>query len=83
VTKKTARRWSLGVENSMKRCFEERDWNVFCEPHGDDTIAISEYVSEYNDFCLKSITCTRTVRCFRSNGISTDLEKAAEHNNNN
>ena len=77
VIRKTIKTWSNEAEDALRGCFEATDWNVLCEPHGDDINALTECVTDYINFCVDTIVPTRTVRCFPNNKpwITSDLKK--------
>ena len=42
VTTKTVRTWSEDCYEALQGCFEVTDWNVLCEPHGEDIDGLTE-----------------------------------------
>ena len=37
VHTRTVRRWTPEAAEALQDCFELRDWDVLCEPHGEET----------------------------------------------
>ena len=50
---------------------------IHSEPHGHDSSATTECVTDYISFCVDRIIPTKTVRCFPNNKpwITSDLKK--------
>ena len=67
VTINTVRTWSEDCYEALQGCFEVTDWNVLCEPHGEDTDGLTECITDYINFCVDGIVPARTVRCYPNN----------------
>ena len=52
---------------ALQFCFEVTDWNVHCEPHGEDIDGLTECITDYINFCVDGIVPARTVRCYPNN----------------
>ena len=68
VTTKTVRTWSEYCYEELQGCFEVTDWNVLCEPHGEDTDGLTECITDYISFCVGGIVPAGTVRYYSNNG---------------
>ena len=76
VTTKTVRTWSEDCYEALQGCFEVTDWNVICEPYGEDIDGLTECITDYIHFCVDSIVPARTVRCYPNNKpwVTTDIK---------
>ena len=52
VTTKTVRTWSEDCYEALQGCFEVTDWNVLCEPHGEDIDGLTECITDFINFCV-------------------------------
>ncbi|KAK0154383.1 hypothetical protein N1851_003537 [Merluccius polli] len=57
-------------------CFESTDWDVLCEPHGEDIDNMTDCITDYIRFCEDTTMPARTVQCFSNNKpwITSDLK---------
>lgn len=55
---------------------ETTDWYVLCDPHGADINSITDWITDYINFCHDTIIPTRTVYCYMTNKpwITSDLK---------
>ena len=60
VTTKTVRTWSEDCYEALQGCFEVTDWNVLCEPHGEDIDGLTECITDFINFCVDGIVPART-----------------------
>jgi hypothetical protein len=76
VTTTTVRRWSQETNELLQGCFEATDWDVLCEPHGNNIDSMTDCITEYISFCVDNVVPARKVRCFANNKpwISCDLK---------
>ncbi|XP_049911756.1 uncharacterized protein LOC126397200 [Epinephelus moara] len=61
------REFSHAIVVALQGCFEVTDWNVLCEPHGEDIDGLTECITDYINFCVDGIVPARTVRCYPNN----------------
>lgn len=68
--------WTQEAAGALQDCFETIDWDVLCEPHGEDIDDMTDCITEYIRFCEHTTTPTRTVHCFPNNKplITSDLK---------
>ncbi|XP_016522199.1 uncharacterized protein LOC107834813 [Poecilia formosa] len=73
---RTVRRWLPETAEALQDCFGSTNWEVLCEPHGEDIDTMTNCITDYIRFCEDTVTCTRTVRCFPNNKpwITSDLK---------
>ena len=62
MTTKTVRTWSEDSYEALQGCFEVTDWNVLCEPFGENIDGLTECITDYIYFCVDSIVPARTMR---------------------
>ena len=67
VTTRTVRRWSQETNELLQGCFEATDWDVLCEPHGNNIDSMTDCITEYISFCVDNVVPARKVRCFANN----------------
>ena len=48
-------------------CFDTTDWDVLCEPHGDDIDSLTTCITDCINFCMENTVPTRKVWCFPNN----------------
>ncbi|KAI3355848.1 hypothetical protein L3Q82_004228 [Scortum barcoo] len=58
---------SQEAEQTLQGCFEATDWDVLCDVHGEDIEKLTDYITDYVNFCTDNIILTKTVRCFPNN----------------
>lgn len=77
MIKKTIRWWSQEAQEALQVCFETTDWEVLCEPAGEDINSLTDCITDYINFCTDTIIAVRGVGCFLKNkpGITKDLKK--------
>ncbi|MBN3324503.1 SYT4 protein, partial [Atractosteus spatula] len=70
------RRWSLEAMEDLRGALEATDWDVLCEPHGDDIDSMVDCVTDYINFCVDNTIPTKDVHCFSNNKpwITSDLK---------
>ncbi|KAI3358284.1 hypothetical protein L3Q82_003282 [Scortum barcoo] len=70
------RRWTQEAAEALQDCFESTDWDVLCEPHGEDIDNMTDCITEYTRFCEDTTVPARTVHCFSNNKpwITRDLK---------
>ncbi|TWW61172.1 putative RNA-directed DNA polymerase from transposon BS [Takifugu flavidus] len=61
---------------ALRDCFDTTDWDVLCEPHGEDIDGLTTCITDYINFCVENIVPTRKVRCFLNNKpwVTPDLK---------
>ncbi|MBN3314597.1 BT2A1 protein, partial [Atractosteus spatula] len=76
VTMRTVRRWSQEAMEDLRGALEATDWDVLCEPHGDDIDSMVDCVTDYINFCVDNTIPTKDVHCFSNNKpwITSDLK---------
>ncbi|XP_060796682.1 oogenesis-related [Neoarius graeffei] len=76
VHTRTVRRCTQEADEALQDCFESTDWDVLCEPHGEDISDMTDCITEYIRFCDYTIMPTQTVHCFPNNKpwITSDLK---------
>ncbi|KAI3359450.1 hypothetical protein L3Q82_013758, partial [Scortum barcoo] len=76
VHTRTVRRWTQEAAEALQDCFESTDWDVLCEPHGEDIDNMTDCITEYIRFCEDTTVPARTVHCFSNNKpwITRDLK---------
>lgn len=42
-------------------CFDTTDWDVLCEPHGEDIDGLTNCITDYINFCVENTVPTRKV----------------------
>ena len=47
----TVRRWTQEAAEALQDCFESTDWDVLCEPHGEDIDQMTYCITDYIRFC--------------------------------
>ncbi|TWW56010.1 hypothetical protein D4764_09G0010600 [Takifugu flavidus] len=52
---------------ALRDCFDTTDWDVFCEPHGEDIDGLTTCITDYINFCVENTVPTCKVRCFPNN----------------
>ena len=73
---RTVRRWKQEAAEALQDCFELTDWDVLCEPHGEDIDLMTDCITDYIRFCEDTNMPARTVHCFSNNKpcITSDLK---------
>ena len=73
---RTVRKWTHEATEALQDCFESTDWDVLCQPHGEDIDDMTDCITEYIRFCEDTTMPARTVRCFSNNKpwITSDLK---------
>lgn len=73
---RTVRTWTHDATEALQDCFESTDWDVLCEPHGEDIDNMTDCITEYIRFCEDTTIPARTVACFSNNKpwITSDLK---------
>ena len=73
---RTVRRWTQEAAEALQDCFELTDWDVLCEPHGEDIDLMTDCITDYIRFCEDTNMPARTVHCFSNNKpcITSDLK---------
>ena len=76
VHTRTVRKWTQGAAEALQDCFESIDWDVLCEPHGEDIDNMTDCITDYIRFCEDTTMPARTVHCFSNNKpwITSDLK---------
>ncbi|TWW77710.1 hypothetical protein D4764_12G0011000 [Takifugu flavidus] len=61
---------------ALRDCFDTTDWDVLCEPHGEDIDGLTTCITDYINFCVENTVPTRKVRCFPNNKpwVTPDLK---------
>ncbi|TWW77398.1 R2DM Retrovirus-related Pol polyprotein from type II retrotransposable element [Takifugu flavidus] len=78
-TKRYVRSWSEEISMTLRDCFDTTDWDVLCEPHGEDIDGLTTCITDYINFCVENAVPTRKVRCFANNKQSPDLTVLSHH----
>ncbi|TWW81700.1 hypothetical protein D4764_01G0015150 [Takifugu flavidus] len=52
---------------ALRDCFDTTDWDVLCEPHGEDIDGLTTCITDYINFCVENTVPTRKVLCFSNN----------------
>ena len=73
---RTVRRSTRGAAEALQDCFELTDWDLLCEPHGEDIDNMTDCITDYIRFCEDNTMPARTVHCFSNNKnwITSDLK---------
>ncbi|KAI3362904.1 hypothetical protein L3Q82_011503 [Scortum barcoo] len=76
VHTRTVRRWTQEATEAQQDYFESTDWDVLCEPHGEDIDNMTDCITEYIRFCEDTTVPAQTVHCFSNNKpwITRDLK---------
>lgn len=59
--------WSEEANQTVQGCYEVTDWDVLCEPHGEDIDGLTECIADYTNFYVDANVPTRTVRYYPNN----------------
>ncbi|CAI5651296.1 unnamed protein product [Oreochromis niloticus] len=54
VVKRTVRKWSAETEEALRVCFRSTVWDNLCSPLEDDLNIITDYITDYMNFCVDS-----------------------------
>ena len=63
VTTRTVRRWSQETHELLQGCFEAADWDVLCEPHGNNIDSLTDCITDYISFCVPCLSLTDIPSC--------------------
>lgn len=76
VLTRTLRMWTQEAAEALQDCFETTDWDVLCEPLGEDINNMTDCITEYIRFCEHTTMPTRAIHCFPNNKprITRDLK---------
>ena len=67
TTTRSIRKWSPGVEDALRDCFETTDWDVLLKSQGEDIEGQTHCLTDYLNFCLDVVAPARSVRCYPNN----------------
>lgn len=72
------RKWTEEANAALQECFESTNWEVLCEPQGEDIDQLTDCITEYINFCVDICMPLKTIHCFPNNKpwVTKDIKGA-------
>ncbi|KAJ0002714.1 hypothetical protein NQD34_007863 [Periophthalmus magnuspinnatus] len=55
VVSHVVKKWTAESEDSLRDCFDTTVWTELCDPHGEDINAMTDFITDYINFCFENI----------------------------
>lgn len=58
---KDSKVWTEETKEQMRDCFDTKDWDTLCSPHRENSLRITNCITNYINFCVENIILAHTM----------------------